>query len=948
MLVALSAYLVLSAQGSAKKPLDHSVYDSWKSIRNASFSDDGKWFAYQVVPQEGDSFLHIAPTEHRLPDIGDDRGINPHFSADSKFCIYTKVPPFAAAKKARIDKVKPEDQPKNQLVIFDLEKQSSVIKDRVAEVRYAKEDHHWIAFRSEPPKSKPETKPADAKTPAKPDVDEDQRRPRAAGGSAAPAGEAKTIKPGDTWTLYNCVSGQEEVLSEVSDLAIAKNGSVVAYAIASKDAAKDGVWIRDLSADKPVQVVAGEGHYSHLAVNDAGSLIAFLTDKDSYKDETPTLALYRSSAVRPKPILTAKVESVGLPKGWAPADSSLSFSSDGWRVFFHTAPKPATEKKSDIPDEDKAQLDIWTYKDDRIQSVQNHDLATDKARSYLAYADIRSNKIVQVGSSLLRVESVGDKGSANAVLEATDIPYLRESSWNPDFRDLYRLDVNTGKATKLVTHRKFDFATSSNGKVGLWFDLARKQFSGISVATGAVQELAKPNVSFTDELDDHPDVAPMYGIAGFTTDDRAIVYDRYDIWAFDPTGKKPAESLTGGTGRRRHFVFRVDRTNYDPETDVIDLSKPLLLTVLDDDYERSGFYRLEGGHLTQLILGEHEYAGVVKAKEGTHYAFTEATSSEYPDYWLTDTSFKNPVKATNANPQQSQYVWAKAEQVHWLSNDGHDLKGILYTPENLDRTKKYPMITYYYERNSEHLYSYLTPAPSASTVNIAYFVSNGYVVFVPDIDYQIGYPGPSAVSAIVSGVQAMLQKGYIDPKRLGIQGQSWGGYQTAYLVTQTNLFAAAGAGAPVGDMFSAYGGIRFESGLVREFQYEHSQSRIGGTIWQKPLQYLLNSPVFFADRVQTPLLIMSNDADGAVPHSQGIEFFTDLRRLNKPSWLLVYNGEAHNLVQRKNRKDLSVRLAQFFDHFLKGAPMPVWMSKGVPAIEKGKNYGFDYDDQPEP
>jgi len=163
----------------------------------------------------------------------------------------------------------------------------------------------------------------------------------------------------------------------------------------------------------------------------------------------------------------------------------------------------------------------------------------------------------------------------------------------------------------------------------------------------------------------------------------------------------------------------------------------------------------------------------------------------------------------------------------------------------------------------------------------------------------------------------------------------------AYMVTETDMFAAAEAGAPVSNMFSAYGGIRYGSGLVRQFQYERQQSRIGGTPWNSTLRYIENSPIFFADKVKTPLMIMHNDKDGAVPYTQSIEYFTALRRLGKPSWLVVYNDEDHNLIQRKNRKDLSIRMKQFFDHYLMATPMPEWMAKGVPAKDKGRNMGFE-------
>jgi dipeptidyl aminopeptidase/acylaminoacyl peptidase len=251
------------------------------------------------------------------------------------------------------------------------------------------------------------------------------------------------------------------------------------------------------------------------------------------------------------------------------------------------------------------------------------------------------------------------------------------------------------------------------------------------------------------------------------------------------------------------------------------------------------------------------------------------------------------------------------------------------------------MIVYFYERLTTSLHQYRSPTPSASTINPTMYASNGYLVFMPDIVYREGYPGPSAEACILPGVTSLIARGYVDEKHIGIQGQSWGGYQVAHLVTRTNMFAAACAGAPVVNMFSAYGGIRWGSGLLRQMQYEQGQSRIGGSIWERPLQFMENSPIFWADRVNTPLLMMNNDKDGAVPWYQGIEFYSALRRMQKPVWLVVYNGEDHNLVQTKNRKDWSIRLQQFFDYYLKDAAEPVWMAEGIPAVKKGKTMGFD-------
>jgi dipeptidyl aminopeptidase/acylaminoacyl peptidase len=367
------------------------------------------------------------------------------------------------------------------------------------------------------------------------------------------------------------------------------------------------------------------------------------------------------------------------------------------------------------------------------------------------------------------------------------------------------------------------------------------------------------------------------------------------------------------------------------------------MIVQNDDNKQWGYYKKQIGTVTapvKVVMAPNGFSGLQKAKNAANFIYTKYSYTQSPDLYVS-TDLKKEIKLSAINPQQAEYNWGTAELVQWTTPKGYHSKGILYKPENFDPTKKYPLIAYFYEKLSEGLYSYLPPSPTPSRLPISWFVSNGYLVFAPDISYEAGHPGASAVEFVNSGVEALKKNVWVDAAHIGIQGQSWGGYQVAYLITQTNMYAAAWAGAPVANMTSAYGGIRWESGVNRQFQYEKTQSRIGATLWDKPQLYIDNSPLFMLPKVKTPVVIMSNDADGAVPWYQGIEMFTALRRLNKPVWLLQYNDEAHNLVKRQNRKDISIREAQFFDHFLKAAPMPVWLAKGVPAVDKGKDWGFD-------
>jgi dipeptidyl aminopeptidase/acylaminoacyl peptidase len=361
----------------------------------------------------------------------------------------------------------------------------------------------------------------------------------------------------------------------------------------------------------------------------------------------------------------------------------------------------------------------------------------------------------------------------------------------------------------------------------------------------------------------------------------------------------------------------------------------LLLRAENEWTRDSGFYRvrLDGGQPENLIMAARNFGSPIKAKNADVLVLTASTFNEFPDLLVTGPDFKELKKVSNANPQKAGLFWGTAELVRFKNADGVPLSGVLIKPENFDPGKKYPMLVYIYERLSQNLHHFVDPKPGHS-LNVSYCASNGYLVFLPDIVYTVGYPGQSALKCVLPGIQAVVDRGYVDEKAIGIQGHSWGGYQVCYLVTQTNRFKAAAAGAPVANMTSAYDGIRWGPGLPRQWQYERSQSRIGGSLWQYPMRFVENSPLFMADRVRTPLLMLHNDQDDAVPWYQGIEYFLALRRLGKEVYLFNYNGEPHGLRKRANQKDYARRLQQFFDYHLKGAPQPAWMAKGIPYLQR--------------
>jgi len=932
---AASAALLLPFFASAqKKPLDHSVYDGWKSIRSTSISHDGKWVLYVIAPQEGDATATIR-------NVADGHTITIarpgtiQFTNDSQHVVAAIIPPFADTRKARRDKAKPEDMPKNSLEIVDLTSGKTRVIEKVTSFQLAEEDSGYVLYKPEPPKETP--KAADSVAPKKDEEEEDQRRRGAGGGVAAPAAAGTAKKAGDPYILLNLNSGKEERIEEVGTATFDKKGDILAYSVVTKDGKNDHIVYYRLPSSQRKTVITATGKFPRLTLSPEGDMLAFTTDKDDSKAKKPSLSLYLYTAAKDK---TAQIGLDSLPKDWSINEGgSVEFSHNGKRLLYHTSRKPVPDPDPK-PDDESVSVDVWNWHDARLQPQQLLEAKAERERGYLAVFDIASAKSVQLGDEHIPNPQIGDRGDANYAEGSDEHTYERENTWNPGYSDAYIIDVKTGKRTKIADHLSGESLLSTTARYAAIYNGQAKEWTALNLATGVKASLSQGiPVSIANELTDTPEFPPPYGIVGWTKDDaKAIVADRYDLWLCDPAGQTKPQRLT--SGREYQTTYRPVRL--DPEERSID-SSHLLLDAFNYDTKEDGLVSLDKGQLQHILKDKKAFGGYLKAKNADTLVFTRQDFVEYPDLWLTTTNFQHPTKISDANPQQAQYNWGTAELVRWTSLDGIPLQGILIKPENFQYGKKYPMITYFYERMSDDLYRYKAPAPSASTINWPLFASNGYCIFIPDIPYKTGYPGESAVNAILPGIESITSRGYIDTKHMGIQGQSWGGYQVAYLVTRTNMFACAEAGAPVGDMFSAYGGIRYGSGVVREMQYEHGQSRIGGTPWDSTLKYIENSPVFWADKVETPLMIMSNDKDGAVPHTQGIELFTALRRLDKPSWMVVYNEEDHNLVQRKNRKDLSIRLSQFFDHYLKGAPTPVWMSKGVPAIDKGRTMGTDFD-----
>ena len=510
-------------------------------------------------------------------------------------------------------------------------------------------------------------------------------------------------------------------------------------------------------------------------------------------------------------------------------------------------------------------------------------------------------------------------------------------SWEgfPVAKDVYVLNTKTARKQLVKSALRGSPNFSPQGKYVYWYSYPDSTWFSYAIAKNSILQLSDNTLhSFYNEEHDTPSFPRSYGIAGWSqNDDYVFIYDRYDIWKMDPKGLEIPQKLTDG--RRHKISYRY--LKLDPDARFIPDHKKIWLATFKETDKSSGYAQLDlkKGKVKNLIMGDYRFSThPLKARDSEYFVYSKENFQTFPDLWYHRGNIKRSKRLSHSNPQQSKYEWGSIELYNWTDDKGKAHSGMLVKPPNFDPKQRYPMIVNFYERSSDRLHQHRAPYPHRSTINYSFYANNGYLIFNPDIRYTTGSPGDNALQAVLSGVESLIEKGFVDKDHIGLQGHSWGGYQIAHIVTKTGIFACAESGAPVVNMFSAYGGIRWGTGLSRMFQYEKTQSRIGSTIWENPELYKANSPLFNLDKVTTPVLILHNDKDGAVPWYQGIEFFVAMRRLNKPAWLLNYNDEPHWPVKYQNRMDFQRRMLQFFDHYLKGKEMPEWMEKGVRAVER--------------
>ena len=974
----ISALLCMTLNAQ-KKPLDHSVYDAWEHIGERMISNDGNWIVYTVDPQEGDNRLVLQAADGSYTRSFP-RGYNAVITEDSRYLVCRIKAPYKDTREAKIKKKKPEDMPKDSLCIIELVNRENTWKrERVAGFKTPQKSAGWVAYLLEkqpetPSKPKTETKqngkatdslyrvidslkqvietlPKSKKKKKDGEETEENYDETDADGEE---GTGAAAEPVNDLVLRNLYTGEEKVFSKVLEYYFSKTGGKLLLEQArnpSDSGSNRRVILYDLAKGEQSVLSTGGNDFRGFTMNDDGTKVAYVAERDARpRDLVKYYKLWYYQAGVDSARLLVDKNMPGMKLGMTVSEySNLSFSKSGERLLFGSAPVPVP-RDTTLVEMDLPKMDIWHYKDDYLQTVQLFParLRAAQQENFLSVYHLGTQTIRQLGSRELPQVLPTGEGDGDLFVGITDYGKRVESQWLGTTRkDIYAVQVQTGEKTLIRENLHGQVYPSPSGKKLMWYDrVARHYFIWDGQTTRNVT--AKVKVPLYQEDWDTPDEPANYGMVKWEEgEEYVLVYDRFGIWKLHSQAAKEPVYLLGN--RDKKYRYRYLQT--DPEERFLREGQNILLSTFNEQNKHAGLWRgvyTREQPLQQQLIPLHSDDGhligpVQKAKEADHYLFTMESFQEPADlyHWYSTAEGPDGKKISAINPQQSAYLWGSAELFRWKAYNGKEATGIVYKPENFDPKKKYPMIVYFYEKLSDGLFDYKEPAPIRSAINIPYFVSNGYILFLPDIEYKTGYPGQGAYDYIVSGARAIVKKGWADSTNLALQGHSWGGYQAAQVATMTKLFKAVWAGAPVANMTSAYGGIRWESGVNRQFQYEKTQSRIGATLWEKPELYIKNSPLFHLDKVTAPMVMMANDADGAVPWYQGIEMFTALRRLGKKVWMFNYNGQGHGLTQRQDMRDYQIRMQQFFDYMLKGAKPTRWITDGVPAIRKGKDWGLD-------
>jgi dipeptidyl aminopeptidase/acylaminoacyl peptidase len=930
----------------APRPMQLADILAWKRISSPTISNNGEWFAYRLAPAEGDAEVIVrnlkTGKDQKFP-IGDPGASAPEggtppagppvamgnavaISGDSRWLAFQVYPNTKEAKKLKKDR-KPIQ---TRTVLVELATGKKTEFEKTRRFQFSGEKSSAIAL---------------------------QRYPADAGGPPAPAvatpasGSTAPDRPtGTDLLLYDLATGAEMNLGNVSEFAFDKKGDWMALLIDARDKAGNGIQLRNMSTGAVFPLDSAAAVYKGLTWTEKGDGLAAMrgVEDKAFEDKLYAVVAFKgfSASAPPTKFVYDPKEDKSFPKGMAISPNrSAAWRSDLSAVTFgihevktkKNPPKEdgADKKPADAPSapadtEEKPDLVLWHWKDPRLQTEQQVQENSDKNFSFLSVWRPEGGKFLRLADENVRQMNWGVDSKLAVGADIRDYELMSNLD-GKHFEDVYVVDPATGDRKLALSKARWFRGASPDGSRLLYYNDGA--YYTYDTATGKTVEITKGvATSFIDAENDVNVVKPPTPSLGWSKDSQYVLLsDGWDLWKVPAVGGA-AVNLTVN-GKKDKIRYR-QRFRLDPDEKGIDMNQPMYVSVYGEWTKKGGLGMIETGKPGVKLLqwADARYAQLLKAKNADTYIYTRETVKQSPDFYAAGPALENGQRLTDANPQQKDFLWTSGVRlVDYTSTRGEKLQAALFLPANYDPAKKYPMMVEFYEKMSQNANTY--PFPGYNGFSVSYYTSNGYAVLEPDIVYKVNDPGMSTVACMVPAVKAAIATGVADPARVGIHGHSWGGYQTAFLVTQTDIFRAAVAGAPLTDLISMYSLIYKNTGVTNGMIFESSQGRFYGGYWDNLEAYQRNSPVFHAKNVHTPLLILHNDKDGAVDQTQGIEYFNTLRRLNKPVILLEYRGENHGLRKPVNMRDYTVRMKEWFDHYLMDKPAPQWMTDGIPLLK---------------
>jgi acetyl esterase/lipase len=911
----------------------------WRSFRGTAISNNGEWFAARIGASEGEGDIIVRSTktdkEYKFPG-GEGFG-SLSFSFDNKwfaFSVGGPRPAFGGGPAPTPAPSGPTGPPrpatKAKVVLVELASGNKTEFEGIASVNFSGETATHIVLRKAPVE-----------------------------GSAA---------AGTDLLIRELSSGNELTLGNVASFAFDKKGRWLAMQIDAAGQIGNGIQIRDMQSGAIISLDSAKASYAGMGWTKEGEALVCTKEVELKPGEPKVnqILAFKPQNGKWDKIAYDPASDSSFPKNMVIVKGSANFTEalDAFLFSIQETPKVEPKKEPAKPDDskkgegkkdmpkkpdadeglqqpkgtgpattpasDKPDLVIWHWKDDRLQSQQQKDEGGDRTTSFQCVYRIKEKKFIRLADDKLKRISVVAKQRWAIATDSKSYD-LMASLDGKRYQDVTVIDMQTGERKPALTKARWYYGPSSDGRHFLYYEDGN--FWTYEMATGQKRNITQGGPgTFIDKEDDHNVDRPPTRPMGWSRDGQFVLLsDGWDIWQVPAQGGAMVNKTYNG---KKDGIRYQSLHNFDLDEPGYDLAKPLLVSIYGEWTKKAGFARIIPSEIQPQVLTfvDALFGFVLKAKNADTYFYTIERYNEFPDYYVSNDSFGGAKRLTNANPQQSQYAWCSGVRLlDYNSVRGEKLQAALYLPANYQPGKKYPTVVYIYEKLSQGLNRYLTPGMNGFSASI--YTSNGYAVLLPDIRYEINDPGKSSVGCVLPALDAAIKSGVVDQGRVGLQGHSWGGYQTAFLVTQTDAFKAAVAGAPLTNLVSMYSSIYWNVGMANQPIFESSQGRFTSGYCDNLECYLRNSPVIHAKNVKTPLMILHNDKDGAVDFNQGIEYFNTLRRLQKPVIMLQYKGENHGLAKNANRKDYSIRMKEFFDHYLMDKPAPDWLKEGVPHLK---------------